>query len=149
MTLNKHLLRFILFLFMPTILFAQYNQQVQSNTAERYAKIVTMDSHNTMLYDSTQMSKSDAFVMVALLQREGIWSPRVRNANAIFAINNQNVYWINLFVEERALTNATADSILKDILYELKAVYPERRYEFELSAIDSTFSLITKEIKIQ
>ncbi len=149
MTSNKYFLRFIVFLFMQIMLFAQYNPQVQIDTAERYAKILTMDSHNTMLYDSTQMSKSDAFVIVALLQREGIWSPRVRNANAIFAINNQNVYWINLFVEARALTNAAADSILKDILYELKAVYPERKYEFELSAIDSTFSLITKEIKIQ
>ena len=149
MNLKKLLVCFILALFMPTILSAQINTEVQSDSTERYSKIVTMNSKNTMLYDSTQLSKSDAYVIVALLEREGIWSPRVRNANAIFAINNKNVYWINLFVEARALSSSVGDSILKNILYDLKSVYPERQYEFELMAIDSTFSVITKEIKIQ
>jgi hypothetical protein len=149
MILKKYLVRFILSLFISTILFGQINTQVQSDTTERYAKIVTLDSKNTMLYDSTQLSKSDAYVIVALLEREGIWSPRVWNANAIFAINNKDVYWINLFVEARALSSAVGDSILKNILYDLKSVYPERQYEFELMSIDSTFSVITKEIKIE
>lgn len=149
MNLKKLLVCFILVLFMPTILSAQINTEVQSDSTERYSKILTMNSKNTMLYDSTQLSKSDAYVIVALLEREGIWSPRVRNANAIFAINNKNVYWINLFVEARALSSSVGDSILKNILYDLKSVYPERQYEFELMAIDSTFSVITKEIKIQ
>ena len=149
MNLKKLLVCFILALFMPTILSAQINTEVLSDSTERYSKIVTMNSKNTMLYDSTQLSKSDAYVIVALLEREGIWSPRVRNANAIFAINNKNVYWINLFVEARALSSSVGDSILKNILYDLKSVYPERQYEFELMAIDSTFSVITKEIKIQ
>ncbi len=146
---SRRLLYTILALFAPTLLFAQYRQQAKGDSEERYAKIVTKDTQCTMLYDSTEVSKSDAFVIVALLEKEGIWSPRVQNARAIFAITNQNVYSVDLFVSPRAISNPMADSIFENVLYELVTVYPERRYEFKLMALDSTFKLLTKVVKVQ
>ena len=133
----------------PSVLFAQYRPQAKGDSTERYAKIVTKDTKCTMLYDSTEMTKSDAFVIVTILEREGIWSPRVQDARAVFAITNQNVYSVNLFVSPKALSNPVADSILENVLNELKSVYPERRYEFQLMALDSTFNLLTRVVRIK
>jgi hypothetical protein len=135
---------------LPPSLFSQSSRRAKTDTVpERYAKLVTINGSCTILYDSTAISKADAFIIVLFLAREGIWSEQVRGAKAIFSVNPQNGYSVTLFVGDRFITNPAADSVLKSVLGELRWLYPKRQYHFQLEAMDSTFSIQSKTIKLK
>jgi hypothetical protein len=103
----------------------------------------------SLMFDSTEISESDAKVVFALLQKVGIYSARVRNAKAIFFKGEGNVYSIMLFVSKKALYSSDADSIAKDMLKELKLNYKNRKYQFFLSADSAGTTLFPRKIQLE